>query len=88
MDPSLMTDEDTSKYDHGGSSFMVLIKVKDRSRATDYLSVPTELNKVQMHIYPITTSKKPVVKVIIMSSRCLHQLSPSVIPSLPFTRRG
>ena len=59
---------------------MGLTKIKDRSRtATDYLSVHSQLNKVHMHIYPITTSKKPVVKVIVMSSRCLHQLSPSLI---------
>lgn len=57
---------------------MGLTKIKDRSRATDYWSVHSQLNKVQMHIYPVTTSKKPVVKVIVMSSRCL-QPPPSVI---------
>jgi hypothetical protein len=45
---------------------------------SDHLSAHSQLDKVQMHIYPITTSKKPVVKVIVMSSRCLHQpLRPS-----------
>jgi hypothetical protein len=77
-------DEDTSKSHLGASSLIGLTKVGYRSRAITCQCIVR--NKVHMHIYIITTSKKPVVKVIVMSSRCLHQSPPSIISSFPCIR--
>jgi hypothetical protein len=54
---------------------------------SDHLSAHSQLDKVQMHIYPITTLKEPVVKVIVMSSRCVLQYPLSIISSSPCIRR-